>query len=211
MITLTSLLSLTALSLIFVHYVWTKFQRKRKLADLQPRCTVPAGPQGHWLLGHSSLPPEQLAPTIASWSKTHGPIMEVFIIPKLFPLGIVINDAELVKGKRESNRAIPRLNYSVLQSFLFAFPNSKEMCLSRDLAHRDDADTPLRRVFNPTSEGILSQMWTPVWKDLRKFTMAALSQLGFGKAAMETQIVEEADELVEAILMTDGRPFEPQK
>ena len=83
------------------------------------------------------------------------------------------------------------------------------MGMCRELANRDKNDTPLRRVFSPQMEGILTQMWTPVWKDLRKFTMAALSQLGFGKAAMEAQIVEEADELIGAMLETDGKPFEP--
>lgn len=127
------------------------------------------------------LPGELLSSTIASWAASHGPIFEVFIIPKLAPLGIVINDVNLVK----------------------------EMGMCRELANRDNNDTPLRRVFSPKMEGILSQMWTPVWKDLRKFTMTALSQLGFGKAAMEAQIVEEADELIDAMLETDGKPFEP--
>ena len=83
--------------------------------------------------------------------------------------------------------------------------------MSRDFAHRDNAHSPLRRVFNPFMEGILGGLWVPVWKDLRKFTLSTLSQLGFGKASMETQVVDEADELVDAMLKTNGKPFEAFK
>ena len=81
--------------------------------------------------------------------------------------------------------------------------------MSRDFADRDQGDSALRRGINPDMRGILAQMATPEWKDLRKFTLAALSQLGFGRASMENQIVQEADDLVEAMLKNDGRPFNP--
>ena len=85
------------------------------------------------------------------------------------------------------------------------------MSTSRDFADRDASNTPMRKAFNPDLKGILGQMWTPEWKDLRKFTMSALSQLGFGRAAMEDQVVQEADELAEAMLQLNGKPLMPEK
>ena len=85
------------------------------------------------------------------------------------------------------------------------------MLLSRDFAHRDSSDSAMRKALNPDLEGIFASMWTPEWKDLRKFTMASLSQLGFGRAAMEDQIVEEADHLIDAILENRGNAFAPQE
>ena len=94
----TLVLSAIILLLILVHYSWEKWQRRKKDVSAVS-CTVPKGPRGHWLLGHASLPPEALSPTIFSWRKSHGPIFEVFTIPKLVSLGIFINDVELVKGR----------------------------------------------------------------------------------------------------------------
>jgi len=105
------------------------------------------------------------------------------MVPKIFPLAIIVNDVKLVK----------------------------EMLLSRDFAHRDSSDSAMRKAFNPDLEGIFASMWTPEWKDLRKFTMASLSQLGFGRAAMEDQIVEEADHLIDAMLENRGNAFAPQE
>ena len=90
MLSLTSCLSLFILVLMFIHYAWEKIQRNRKMAE-HGLNTVPAAPRGHWLFGNLLVPAEQLAPTIAFWSKTHGPIMEAFF-------GIVINDVQMMRG-----------------------------------------------------------------------------------------------------------------
>ena len=47
--------------------------------------------------------------------------------------------------------------------------------------------------------------------DPSRFTMTTLAQLGFGRAAMEEQIVEEADELAKAMLRTEGQPCRPER
>ena len=93
----------------------------------------------------------------------------------------------------------------------FSSISATEMSMSRDFADRDPADTPLRRGFNPDLKGILGQMWTPEWKELRKFAMATLSQLGFGRASMEDQVADEADALVDAMLKENGRAILPER
>ena len=93
----TNLLSLFILCLIFVHYIVTKWSRRKK-GVAEPRCSVPLAPRGHWLLGHAALPSSMLGPTLTAWKDTHGPVLDFFIIPKLAPLGIVISDVELIRG-----------------------------------------------------------------------------------------------------------------
>ena len=97
---LTVVLGVVFVCLLLVNYFRQNKKKRRNSNDVTSlvRCTVPKGPRGHWLLGHSLLPPEQLAPAIASWSASNGPIFEVYIVPKIFSLGIIINDVKLVKG-----------------------------------------------------------------------------------------------------------------
>lgn len=47
------------------------------------------------------------------------------------------------------------------------------------------------------------------WKQLRKFTLLALRDLGMGKREGEELIQEEVQNLVEAFQKTEGRPFNP--
>ena len=44
-----------------------------------------------------------------------------------------------------------------------------EMSLSRDFANRDDTDSAMTYAFGMENKGILGQMWTPEWKELRKY------------------------------------------
>ena len=101
---LTIVLSIAFVCLFLINY-FRQYKKKRphKEDTSSVRCTVPKGPRGHWLFGHTLLPSEQLAPVVASWSATHGPIFEVFMVPKIFPLAIIVNDVKLVKGKLEGS------------------------------------------------------------------------------------------------------------
>ncbi|XP_034263588.1 cytochrome P450 2J6-like [Pantherophis guttatus] len=47
------------------------------------------------------------------------------------------------------------------------------------------------------------------WKQQRRFSMAALKNLGLGKSALEYQIQEEAESLVEVFRKSEGKPMNP--
>uniref|UniRef100_A0A8C4WDQ4 unspecific monooxygenase n=1 Tax=Gopherus evgoodei TaxID=1825980 RepID=A0A8C4WDQ4_9SAUR len=49
----------------------------------------------------------------------------------------------------------------------------------------------------------------PPWKELRRFTLTTLRDLGMGKKSTEERILEEAHFLVERLKNTHGRPFDP--
>ena len=105
MLSATNFLSMFILILVLVDYLWNRSKRKASDASSlsatpsgASSCTVPRGPRGHWLFGHTKLKPEELSPTIAGWSATHGPIFEAFLLPHGKSLGIFINDFEIIKG-----------------------------------------------------------------------------------------------------------------
>ncbi|XP_044151088.1 cytochrome P450 2C39-like [Bufo gargarizans] len=49
----------------------------------------------------------------------------------------------------------------------------------------------------------------PRWRSLRRFTMAFLKELGMGKKTMEMKVLEETKYLIQAVLETGGKPFNP--
>ncbi|XP_072007168.1 cytochrome P450 2C8-like isoform X2 [Engystomops pustulosus] len=49
------------------------------------------------------------------------------------------------------------------------------------------------------------------WRQLRRFTMSALRNVGMGKTSMERQILEESKHLIKAVTQMGGKPFNPME
>ncbi|XP_065263861.1 cytochrome P450 2H2-like [Emys orbicularis] len=60
----------------------------------------------------------------------------------------------------------------------------------------------------PDKKGIPMNSMGP-WKELRRFTLTTLRNLGMGKKSSEERILEEAHFLVERLKNTHGQPFDP--
>jgi len=149
-----------------------------------PKCTVPWGPRGHWLFGHSRLPMQDLTPTLFKFSQSCGPIFQFSIVPWMALLdqskaSIMINDVHLVK----------------------------KMLQRKDFSNRDLSQSAETLVLNPFKSGIVSQDMSRTFKSLHRFTLANLSSMGFGRSSMEAKVLKEAKFLVEALLAKNGAPL----
>ncbi|XP_023558420.1 cytochrome P450 2D17-like [Octodon degus] len=78
----------------------------------------------------------------------------------------------------------------------------------------DTADRPPMPIYEHLgigqhSQGVILAHYGPTWRELRRFSVSTLRNLGLGKKSLEQWVTEEAACLCDAFATQDGRPFSP--